>query len=40
MTLLLSKVSVDSLWLDYLVVGVDPTENSLRDLRGGTLTEP
>ena len=38
MALLLLKVSVDSSWLNYLIVGIDLTENGLRDLQGGTLT--
>jgi hypothetical protein len=40
MALLLSKVSVDNPWLNYPIIDVDPTENGLRDLLGGTLTEP
>jgi hypothetical protein len=40
MALLLSKVSVDNSWLNYLIICTDPTESGLRDLLGGTLTEP
>ncbi|MEJ7814633.1 MAG: hypothetical protein WKF53_05595 [Rubrobacter sp.] len=32
------RASVESPWLNYLIFGIDPTENGLRDLRGGTLT--
>jgi hypothetical protein len=40
MALLLSKVSGDSSQLNYLIIGVYPTWNGLRDLRGEPLTEP
>jgi hypothetical protein len=32
------RASVESPWLSYLIFGIDPTENGLHDLRGGTLT--
>jgi hypothetical protein len=35
MTLLLLKVSVDNSCLNYLIIGIDPTGNSLLDGRGG-----
>jgi hypothetical protein len=34
------KSSVESPGLNHLIIGIDPTENGLLDLRGGTLTEP
>ncbi len=37
-TLAQLKSSSESPWLNYLIFGIDPTENGLRDLRGGTLT--
>jgi hypothetical protein len=40
MALMQLKVTADSPWLDHLIIGIDPTENSfLVDLRGGTLTQ-
>jgi hypothetical protein len=33
------KSSAESPWLNHLIIGIDPTENGLLDLRGGNLTE-
>jgi len=33
------KVSAENPWLNHLIIGIDPTENGLLDLRGGNLTE-
>ena len=32
------KSSAESPWLNHLIIGIDLTENGLRDLPGGTLT--
>jgi hypothetical protein len=38
-TLAQLKSSAESPWLKHLIIGIDPTENGLLDLRGGMLTE-
>jgi hypothetical protein len=33
------KSAAESPWLNHLIIGIDPTENGLLDMRGGTLTQ-
>jgi hypothetical protein len=37
-TLAQLRASAESPWLNHLIIGIDPTENGLRDPWGGTLT--